>query len=160
MLSDKEKEEYTINDITYLLPEQFSNHKDRFNLFSWKKPKITNEDKWLALQEVEKQYIENTYRYEINLNNGVYNYKEYRNNKMIVDYDFPKASYWSVLSLANERVIKFEELLKAINQLHSELTSEQLLTILKKLKEMHLIYYDSDFDNVITVLDTDFSDLN
>jgi hypothetical protein len=148
MLSDKDKEEYTINDITYLLPEQFSNHKDRFNLFSWKKPKITNEDKWLALQKYEKQYIENAYRYKVELNSGVYNFKEYRNDKLIVDFDFPDG-YWEVLQLANERVIKFEELLVQ----HPKLSSEKLLTILKKLKAMHLIYCNRAFDNVITVID-------
>jgi radical SAM superfamily enzyme YgiQ (UPF0313 family) len=152
MLSEEKKEEYNINDITYLLPEQFSNHKDRFNLFSWKKPKITNEDKWLALQKYEKQYIENAYRYKVELNSGVYNFKEYRNDKLIVDFDFPDG-YWEVLQLANDRVIKFEDLLVKLKQSQPKLTSEQLQTILKKLKEMHLIYYDSDFDNVISFID-------
>ncbi len=154
MLSDEEKEEYNINDITHLLPELFSNHKDRFNLFSWKKPKITYANQWVKLQEFEKHYIENTYRYEININNGVYNFKEYCNDKLIVDYDF-HGGYWDVLQLANNRVIKYDELHKMMNQLHPELTSEQLLTILKKLKAMHLVYCNRDFDNVITVVDFD-----
>ena len=152
MLSKEEKEEYTINDITYLLPEPFSNHKDRFNLFSWKKPNITFADKWNELQEHEKHYIENAYRYKVELNSGVYNFKEYCNDKLIVDFDLLDA-YWSVLQLANDRVIKFTDLLAAINQQHPELTSKQLLTILEKLKAMHLIYCNRDFDNVITVID-------
>ena len=152
MLSEEEKEEYTINDITYLLPEQFSNHKNRFNLFSWKKPSIINANKWNKLQEHEKQYIENAYSYKTSLSNGIYNYKEYRNNKLIVDFDFPN-EYWSVLQFANNRVIKFEDLLIELNQQYPEVASVQLLIILKKLKAMHLIYCNCNFNNVITVID-------
>ena len=155
MLSEEEKKEYNINDITYLLPEHFSNHNDRFNLFSWKKNNITNADKWHELQEREKYYMDNTFSYTLNLNNGIYNYKEYRNNKLIVDYDFHDTTYWLVLSLANGLVIKFEELLNKLNHQHPGITKENLLTILTKLKAMQLIYCNSDFDNVITVIDTD-----
>ena len=155
MLSNEEKEEYNINNITYLLPEQFSNHKDRFNLFSWQKPIITLADKWKELQEKEKVYIENSFSYKISLNNSVYNYKEYRNNDLIVDFDFTDTAYWTVLSFANDRVIKFEDLLIKINHQQPELSSEKLLTILKKLKAMHLIYCNRDFDNVISVIDVE-----
>jgi len=69
-----------------------------------------------------------------------------------VDFDFPDG-YWEVLQLANDRVIKFEELLVKLKQSQPRLTSEQLQTILQKLKEMYLIYCDRAFDNVITVID-------
>ncbi|RLD65206.1 MAG: hypothetical protein DRI84_07260 [Bacteroidetes bacterium] len=155
MVSDAEKEEYNINNITHLLPECFSNHKDRFNLFSWEKKNITYAEKWLELQEREKYYIENAFSYKININSGVYNYKEYRNSDLIVDYNFTDATYWSVLSLANNKVIKFEELLRELNMQYSEVTSDNLLTILTELKAIHLIYCDSKYENIITVIDVE-----
>jgi pullulanase/glycogen debranching enzyme len=71
-----------------------------------------------------------------------------------VDFDFSNL-HWEVLQLANDQVIKFTDLLAAINQQHPVLTSKQLLIILKKLKAMHIIYCNRDFDNVITVIDID-----
>ena len=69
-----------------------------------------------------------------------------------MDFNFPD-TYWTVLQLANDRVIKFTDLHAATNQQHPGLTLEQQLTILEKLKAMHLIYCNRDFDNVITVID-------
>ncbi len=72
-----------------------------------------------------------------------------------MDYNFTDATYWSVLSLANNKVIKFEELLRELNMQYSEVTSDNLLTILTELKAIHLIYCDSKYENIITVIDVE-----
>jgi len=154
MISDEEKEKYSVNDITYLLPEHFSNHKYRFNLFSWKKPEITFAKQWAKMQKREQHYINNAYNYKLSSKNGVPKFHEYRNNKLIVEYDFTDPIEWSVLLLANSKVVKFEEILKELKA-QADVSSEDLLAILAKLKAIHLIYCDTDFDNIITVIDTE-----
>ncbi|MCK5855983.1 MAG: radical SAM protein [Bacteroidales bacterium] len=153
MISDTEKAAYNVNEITYLLPEHFSNHKDRFNLFSWKKPNITFADQWASMKEKEKHYIDNIYSYKISTVNRIPNFKEYRNNELIMDYDFTNPIYWSVLVLANNKVIKFEEILNELKTPHVNISSEKLLPILAELKSMKLIYCNDDFENIITVID-------
>ena len=153
MLSEDEKAKYNLNSITYLMPEQFSNHKERFNLFSYNKPQITNADKWNDVQEREKFYINNYSSYKISKNNGVYNFKEFLNDKEIVNYDFTDQTYYTVLLLANNKVIKADELLVELNKIHTDTSSEKLQMILKELKGMGIIYCNTDYDNVITVID-------
>lgn len=152
MLTEDEKAKYNVNSITYLMPEEFSNHKDRFNLFSYNKSQITNADKWKAVQEREKHYSDNSFAYEISNNNGIYSFKEFFNKKEIMNYDFIDKVYWDVLVLANNKVIKFDELLIELNKIHSDTSSDKLRIILKELKTMGIIYCNKDYDNVISVI--------
>ncbi|RLD43466.1 MAG: hypothetical protein DRI86_09995 [Bacteroidetes bacterium] len=153
MISEDEKEKYNINNITYLLPTQFSNHKDRFNLFSWNKNKITNHNKWEEMQEKDKSYSENTYTYKLIKNNRNITYKEYLNNKEVANFDFTNELYWNILKLANNKVIKIDELYSQLINLHTTITHQELRAALLKLKSMHIIYCDKEFSNIIGVVD-------
>ena len=153
MISEKEKQKYSINDITYLLPEQFSNHRNRFNLFSWRKPTVDNINKWKELQIRENYYTENIHTYKISNNNGIANYAEYQNGKEINNFTFNNIIYWDILELTNSKVKTFSSLYSQLTNLHPTITHDELRTALLKLKAMHIIYCDKGLSNIIGVID-------
>ena len=155
MISEEEKEEYSINDITYLLPNLFSNHKDRFNLFSWKKPVLTHQKNWEELQEKEKYYIENLFTYKLNNTDGIINYTEFLDGKEVVNHDFTEKLYWEVLKLANSKVMKLEALENELCKQYPKLNLEKIKETLTDLKAMHLIYCNSELSDIISVIDVE-----
>lgn len=154
MISEEEKAEYNTNSLADLMPDYFSNHNDRFNLFSWKKSIINNSANWEELAKKENFYLENRFTYKISQHNGIYSYRECINNKEIVNIDFDKPDCWDVLKIANERVYTFNQLQDAMTKLHPEISIERLKEILIYLKRLHLIYCNAEFSEIITVIDT------
>ncbi len=153
IISREETEKYIVNDLTYLLPAQFSNHEERFNLFSWKKKQISNHNKWSEMQEKEDYYSKNTYTYKLSNTNGILNYKEFLNENMIVDYDFKDNIYYNILKLVNNKVLKLDILYSQLQEQNNKTTQEELKKALIKLKSMHIIYCDKEFSNIIGVVD-------
>jgi len=152
MLTEEEKTEYNINDLTYLLPEQFSNHKDRFNLFSWKKAQITNHNKWDEMQKKEDYYSENVFTYSISNENGILSYQEFLNGNEIVNFNTTDTLYYSILKFANNKVIKIEDLHSQLEKSNNDLSLDRIKEVLIKLKSMHLIYCNTQLSDIISVI--------
>jgi radical SAM superfamily enzyme YgiQ (UPF0313 family) len=155
MISEEEKEKYDVNRIAYLLPDHFSNHNNRFCLFRWEKGVVANSAEWDVLVDIEKYYIENKFSYKISKNSGIYNFAEYVNNKEILNIDFEGPYYWDVLKTANQKVCTFSELYAALKKPYPEISKERLKKILRELRDLYLVYCNTDLSDVITVIDVD-----
>jgi len=156
MISEEEKEKYSKNELCYLLPDHFSNHKNRFNLFRWEKPAVENEAEWEKLDDKEKFYTENAFSYKISKKGESHHYTEYLNKKEIFNIDF-KAEYWDTLKAANQKVCSFDKLFYDLQKLHPEISMKRLKEIIRDLKEIYLLYCDAELSNVITVIDADLT---
>ena len=153
MISEEEKEKYDKNEIAYLLPEHFSNHKERFCLFRWQKTEVENSAQWDKLFEKENFYINNRFTYKLSEKDGIPNYVEYLNGREIQKIDFKDIDYWNTLKAANQKVCTFDELLEALKNIKLEFTDAKLRKILTELKALHLIYCNADLSEVITIID-------
>ena len=154
MISEEEKEKYSKNKMCHLLPDHFSNHKNRFNLFRWEKPSVENDAEWEKLYDKEKFYLENTFTYKISKKEEGYHFTEYLNDKEIFNLDF-KAEYWDTLKAANQKVCSFDKLFYDLQKLHPEISRNRLKEIIRDLKEIYLLYCDTELSNVITLIDVD-----
>lgn len=154
MISEEEREKYSKNKMCYLLPDHFSNHRDRFNLFRWEKPAVDNASAWDMHDDKEKFYVENKFSYQISKKGGGYHFAESLNGKEISTIDL-EADYWDALKAANQNVCSFDELFGAVQKLHPEISRKRLKKIIRDLKEIYLLYCDTELSNVITVIDTD-----
>ena len=153
LMPDDEKENYHTDDITYLMPDHFSDNADRFHLFRYKRDIAANTKEWDKLIEVEDYYKTNTFSYKIQENKGIYYYTEYCNDTEIENIVFGEPEYGFVLKTTEQRVISFEELYAAILKKYPQTTDERLKEILANLKSSYLIYCNNDYSNIISVLE-------
>lgn len=153
LMPDAEIRKYDTDDLTYLMPDYFSNHEDRFHLFRYKKNVPANAKEWDKLIEVEDYYKTHTFSYKIQENNGIYYYTEYCNDEEIENIVFGEPEYGSVLKATEQQVRTFTELFTDIKKDYPQMTEERLKEILTNLKEGYLIYCNAQFSNIISVLE-------
>lgn len=153
LMPDEEKEKYTLDDYSYLLPEGFSNSADRFHLFRYAKNAPQNLKEWNKLIEIEEYYKDNKFAYKTQENKGIYYYTEYCNDTEISNITFSEPEYVFVLKLASSKVWEFSGLLSELQNKFPEITEDRLQEILRNLKADHLIYCNADFSNVVSVVE-------
>lgn len=143
---------YTLDDYSYLLPERFSNSPDRFHLFRYAKNAPQNIKEWNKLIEIEEYYKTNKFNYRIQEHKGIYYYTEYCNDTEISNITFSEPEYIIVLKLASSKVWEFSSLLSALQNNFHEITANRLQEILRNLKADHLIYCNTGFSNVVSIV--------
>ena len=152
MLSAEQRAEYNTNKLTDMLPKHFSEGDSRFSLFRWQKQKVDNHKQWAAIQLKEEYYSENIHSYKVELGESIVEFKEFVNEEQIAIYKLDKDTEWQILTLANERIVSFDEMLSQMQTLKSDYTAEDLKKHLSRLKEIHLLYCDKDFSGIISVI--------
>ncbi|MCU4177084.1 B12-binding domain-containing radical SAM protein [Carboxylicivirga sp. N1Y90] len=152
MLSEEERETYNTDDLSYMLPAEYSNHEDRFHLFRFKKDKPANEREWKKLVEVEEYYKQNKFSYKIQELNGICYYTEYCNDEEIENIVFGEPEYAFILKATEKCVRTFSELLTDIQVPHPLVTEERLKELLSHLKASYLIYCNAEYSNIISLI--------
>ncbi len=147
-----ERKKYDIDDITYLMPDYFSNHEDRFHLFRYEKNAKSNIAEWEKLIEIEDYYKNNKFSYKIQENNGRVYYTEYTNDTEIENIVFGELEYGSILNILEEKVCSFSEVYSAIKRIYPRISEGRVKEILSHLKEAYLIYYHTGFSNIVSVI--------
>jgi len=153
LMSTDERKKYDCDDITYLLPDYFSNSETRFHLFRYEKNVKANVKEWNKLSEIENYYKTNKFSYKIQENNGIYYYAEYCNDTEIENIVFGELEYGSILKALEEKICTFTELYSYMIKIYTEITEERLKEILMNLKEAYLIYYNTEFSNIVSVIE-------
>jgi len=152
-MPDDERAKYNTDDITYLLPDYFSNHKDRFRLFRYKKDVPDNDKEWLKLTEIEAYYKKNRFSYKIQENCGVLYYTEYCNETEVENIVFGEPKYGYILKSLNCKVLTLIELQSDIKKLYLDITEGRLKEMLLNLKKAYLIYFNADYSNIVSLIE-------
>ena len=153
LMSDDERKKYDGDNLSYLLPDYFSNNEDRFHLFRFEKNVPDNVKEWDKLIEIEDYYKTNKFSYKIQENNGIYYYTEYCNDIEIENIVFGEPDYGHVLKAVEQKVCTFTELYSDMKKGYPEITEERLKEILANLKEAYLIYCNAEFSNIVSVIE-------
>lgn len=101
---------------------------------------------WDDIENKEWEYFDNVYRYEISSMGENFLYKEYCKDEIKESFTLDKID-WQILCSANRNVISINELPFVANEL--------IFEKLSLLKQKGLLYYKDDFENIVTVINTE-----
>jgi len=152
-MSDDERKEYDADGLSYLLPDAFSRGEGRFNLLRWKKSSPANTTEWEKLIEIEEYYKSNKFSYKVQENNGTWYYTEFCNDEEVANIIFSEPEYAHIVKIAEQKVRTFEELYAEMKSIFSKLTERRLKKILTRLKNDYLIYCNTEFTNIVSVIE-------
>jgi len=153
VMSDDDRTKYNTDDITYLLPDHFSNTEDRFRLFRYKKDVPDNDKEWLKLVEIEEYYKSNTFSYKVQENNCILYYTEYCNETEIENIVFGEPEYGSILKSLEYKIFSLHELLSDMKKVYPNITEDKLKEMLLNLKNAYLIYFNIEYSNIVSVIE-------
>ncbi|MCG8411398.1 MAG: hypothetical protein MI739_08945 [Bacteroidales bacterium] len=159
LLSNLEKSEqdlWNYNPISYLLPDNYFKFKDRFLFFGYSRIPKNNNFYWSYYLMAIRKLKSICYSYKIHNINNIYRYNEYQNNKLITSIEFDKPLYIEILKEANNRVISVDDLFKRLylNE-DKKITMHELIETIKELKNEHILYANTDYSEIISIVDTD-----
>jgi hypothetical protein len=103
ILSEEQRENYSFDSMTYLLPDYFPSNDKRFHLFRYENTNPLNRTEWDNLVEVEKYYKENRFTYKVQVDKGILYYTEYCNNEEIENLVFSEPEYLAVLKATQQQ---------------------------------------------------------
>ncbi|MBU8892866.1 MAG: radical SAM protein [Bacteroidales bacterium] len=152
-MSDDDRNKYNSDDLTYLLPDYFSNSKDRFRLFRYEKDVPDNDKEWLKLAEIEEYYKSNKFSYKIQENCGIFYYTEYCNETEIENIVFGEPEYGCILKFLDYKVLTLVELQIDMKKVYPDITEGRLKEMLLILKKAYLIYFNVDYSNIVSVIE-------
>jgi radical SAM superfamily enzyme YgiQ (UPF0313 family) len=153
LMPNDEREKYDRDDLTALMPDHFSNKESRFHLFRYERDSHFNLKEWDKLTEIEEYYKTNKFSYKIQTNNGVLYYTEYCNDTEIENIVFGESEYGDLLKAVENKICTFTEVHSAMQKIHPEITAERVKEILTNLKASYLIYCNTEFSNVVSVVE-------
>ncbi|MCK4979417.1 MAG: hypothetical protein KAS62_03425, partial [Candidatus Delongbacteria bacterium] len=150
---DDDRNKYNTDDLTYLLPNYFSNSKDRFRLFRYKKDVPDNDKEWIKLVEIEAYYKSNRFSYKMQENSGVLYYTEYCNETEIENIVFGEPEYGCIFKSLESKVLSLDELQSDMKKVYPDITEERLKEMLLNLRNAYLIYFNIDYSNIVSVIE-------
>lgn len=153
VLPEDIRDNYNVDELSYLMPDHFSNNKERFHLFRYENSTAKNIREWDNLIEIEEYYKDNSFSYKTQENNGVLYYTEYCNDEEIVNMVFGEPEYADILKTIEDEIYSFEKLYSKLKESYSEITEARVKEILSNLKSSFLIYYTADFLNIVSIIE-------
>ena len=153
LMKEDEKEKYDYNIWEYFFPEKMRSRKLGFNLLFYKKKVLNYSEEWDNFWKINNFYESNQFYYKILDHNGVYFYEEYFNENKINSFIFNDMIYWNILEEANDHLVSFDGLYKSISCKHPKSNITEIKEKLNELKKEYLIYFNKDYNNIISVID-------
>lgn len=153
LMPEKEIESYVLDALSAMLPVAFSNSETRFRLFRYERNSPSNVEEWLKLQEIEEYYKKNAFSYKMTENRGVLYYSEFCNGEEFTSLVFAEPEYALVIKAANQRVCSLDDLVSMMNDNGLNINQERLVAILEQLQKSYLIYANTDFSNVVSLVE-------
>ena len=131
------------------LPSSYLKTHNQYALQFFVKP--TFNPIWDEIENKEWDYIRHPHEYEIVTdNNKVVGYREYRENKIIKFCSLSQID-WKILEAAHERVLDIDYL----QQILYDINKESIFLSLQKLKDLGILYYYKEYQNIVTIIDAD-----
>ncbi|WP_289054344.1 B12-binding domain-containing radical SAM protein [Carboxylicivirga marina] len=155
LMPDAEIANYHTDDLSYLMPEHFSNHKERFHLFRFQRDAAANFREWNKLEEAEAYYKQHRFSYTVQQHNDVLYYTEYCNGSEIENIVFGEPEYGFVLKVTGKCVMSFDALFDLARVEFTAITEERLKEVIANLRSSYLLYCTAELDNVVSLIDVD-----
>jgi hypothetical protein len=152
ILPENIREIYNIDELSYLMPDRFSNNKERFHLFRYESSTPKNTREWDNLIKTEDYYKDNSFSYKIQENNGILYYTEYCNSEEIANMVFGEPEYALILKTIEGEIYSFQRLYNKLKESYSEITELRTKEVLTNLKNSYIIYYKDDFLNIVSII--------
>lgn len=155
LISPEEKPYWNKNKILYLMPEKFKQEEIFSNLFVCHREFHKNKTEWEKFIEIEKYYRTADYSYKIINFNGIPYFKEYLNHELIISIGFDNPLYIDILKSTNEKVCSLNELIENLRIKYNgkQVEENKIIRILNELKHEYLVYSDTKFDKIISIID-------
>jgi len=136
--------------LSKLLPDTYFDQKDKYCLFDYSN---SNYDAtlWAYFNKMEKHYINSKYNYQLINNKDIIHYREYLENELINELAFEDTLHWDILKSCNHSVISLNELSLILKTSYSN----DILLAIYTLKNEGLLYYNEDFSEIVTIINTD-----
>ncbi len=153
ILSSEDRKNYDVDDLSRLMPSRFSDGDDRFKLFRYRHSSPANSAVWEKLEQEEMHFKESRYSYTLLENDGIYYYTEYCNDTEIENIIFGEPEYGIIIGQLQSKVYSIDSLLDDVLLVLPEISIERLKEVLSNLKESYLVYFDDNFQRIVTVID-------
>ncbi|HNW90020.1 MAG TPA: radical SAM protein [Bacteroidales bacterium] len=155
-LDEKEIEKYNDHFFYNYLPQTMTGGMNRFELFSFCKNKTSIQKKlWEKFFKTLNSYHKAQLTYKIYGHGNVVQFEEYCNNVKTDSLLFDQPEQWQILVHANTRLCTFEEMLHELKNKYQNVTISGLKTMMNELKSKHLLYFDENYNKIVSVIDTD-----
>ena len=139
---------YSYTQPAYDFLEHIIDENDRWDIFTYHKTDINY--MWKVFRQIEYFYLTNKHEYFISKNDAIYKYVEYVKGNEITNIEFHENSLEAkLLYLCNDQVVSFKTL---TNQITCSTDNELYVTI-NSLKDKGLIYCNSDYSEIVAVID-------
>ncbi|NPD86315.1 radical SAM protein [Lentimicrobium sp. L6] len=153
LMPEEELAKYNVDSLASMLPVDMWNSETRFRLFRFEKDAPANFQEWQKLEEIEEYYKSQTFTYKMLENNGIYYYSEYCKGEEIASLVFEEPIYAFILKAASNRVCSMEDLFDDLKSNGFKVSKQKLKSVLKNLQESYLVYCNSDFSNVVSLVE-------
>ncbi len=152
-MPDAEKQNYKSNPFTEFIPQTFIPLEEQWDFFSFRRDPIINNVLWYDFMSIENFYKKNEFAYKLDFEESQLVYKEYFNKTEIKKIVFDDSVDFDILSFTESQILSFDDLFLRLSALHPTLTEISLKEYLNKLKNKYLIYFDSRFSSIISVIE-------
>jgi radical SAM superfamily enzyme YgiQ (UPF0313 family) len=154
-LLPQEISQYNLQYIFNLLPATLALKMKSFELFAFKKSKKNNPILWNKFFNLLDILYATPTSYKIFRHGKLIIYEEFSFNAKTASLIFDKPEQFEILVIANHRLVSFMEMFETLQQKYRKITETSLRSMLKQLKSKYLIYYNENYDKIVTIIDTD-----
>ncbi|MDO9152219.1 MAG: radical SAM protein [Paludibacter sp.] len=151
-MSDAERSNYTVNPITDFIPRSFIPIDEQWDFFSFRRNQMLNSVSWYDFRTIENFYKKNEFSYHLKFENTQLIYIEYFNKKEIKKIIFNNTIEYEILLQTENQILSFKKLFQNLLIQYPDLTEDDLKENLVKLKRNYLIYFDTQFSSIISIL--------
>lgn len=138
-----------------LYPRNFVSLEDSYILFN-DFSKTAWDSLWNIFEKVEMFYRENRFAYSLIDSGHSVVYQEMMNGVIINEIEFGKCDlYWKILKSCNKVIYSIDRLVGLFVSDELSVTRGEVLSAIDELKSEGLVYSTSDYDEIMTVINTD-----
>ncbi len=141
---------WSISSLLELFPDNYWHHADKYCLFEYNNNHL-DAGQWEFFYKVEEHFLKSKYNYQIINHSGAFHYREYLNDTLINELVFEDTIHWEVLKLCNHQVISLTEICAVL----SSSSQNDIISVIKTLKNEGLLYHNNDFSEIVTPVNTD-----
>jgi len=128
---------------------------NRFEFFFFRKDKHPHQKLWDQFFKCLESYYKSNISYKIFKLKDSILYEEFNDKTKTTSIIFDQPQQWKILVLANERLVQFAEMLDLLQSEFTNINQEKLKFMLDELKSKHIMYFDKNYNRIVSVIDTD-----
>lgn len=150
LVNNKKIKDWNRSAIFDFLPDGYVKEDDKYALIL-DFMKSGHNSKWDIFSKIERHYIDNNYTYNLIKGDSSIVFRELYNGLITNELEFILTEpHWSILCFCNKQVHSLSEISIKIGK-----EQEIVIDLINSLKEEGLIYTDTSYTEVVTIINTD-----